>query len=91
MPKKKFKGDIEVFNPGQKKGVFPDPSIPMPDSMKVKPYRKKDILKSSEVKGGDKEFFIRRVNPKPRSMHVIEKELFDRRVLKNPRKYAKLS
>ena len=91
MPKNKFKGDIDVFNPLPKKGVFPDPRIPMPDSMQVKPYRKKDILKSSEIPGGDKEFHIRKTNPKPRSMYLIEKEIFFLFVLKNPRKYVKLS
>lgn len=91
MPKKILKRDTEIKNPFPKTGVFPDPRIPMPDSLKVKPYRKKDILKSSELNSGDKEFFIRKENPKPRSMYLIEKEIFNRRVLKNPRKYAKLS
>lgn len=94
MPKKKFKGDIEVYNPGTKKGVFPDPSIPMPKAMTVKPYRKDDLKKTYGDRSGDMQVVIKKQNPRPKEVKILnysEKQKLVKKMLENPRKYAKLS
>ncbi len=89
MPKKTLKRDIEVPNPYPKKGVFPDPRIPMPKHMNVKVYRKKTMVKEYD-RGGDIEVVIKRPNPKPDIMKHIRKGTMQKRIMKNPRKYSKL-
>lgn len=91
MTKKILKRDTEVKNPYPEKGVFPDPRIPMPKWMNAKVYRDKTIVRTYGIDGGDKQVVISRPNPKPDIMKLIEKEMMDSRVLKNPHKYSKLS
>jgi len=89
MPKKILRRDTEIFNYGHTKGVFPNYDIPMPKNMNVKVYRKKTMVKEYD-RGGDIEVVIKKPNPKPDIMRLIEKEIMQKRILKNPRKYSKL-
>lgn len=92
MPKKIQKRDTEVReNFGRVKGTFPNYDIPEPKYMNVKPYRSRDMKKTYGKKGGDMQVVIKKANPKPVGMTLIEREALVHKMLKNPRKYAKLS
>lgn len=90
MVKKRLRKDTEITNPLRRKS-FPDPSIPMPKAMNVKSYRTKPIKKTYGEYGGDMQVVIKKVNPKPSIMKIIEREDLNMDMLKRPRKYARLS
>lgn len=87
MAKKKFKGDVEMYTP--RKGVFPNPNIPMPKQMGVKLYRKKDKKVEYDL-GGDIQVVIKKQHVKPKIMKYVSREEMARRMLKNPHKYTSI-
>lgn len=86
--KKKQLGDERIDIPGHNY-PFPDPTIPMPKIVNVKPYRSVPRIQEVQV-GGEIEMVIKRANPRPKIMKFIKKYKMNERILKNPQKHTRI-